>query len=507
MNKILFYSILLAQIVLLQSPNGDYITASQKSDPNKKISKKELSKKQNFEEKSEKSSSKKQSSVTAVASGGSTYTKHYDRNKQDQQQINKNKKTKEEPQEDLEELRKKNLLDSLFKAIKEQDIQEIQKNLAAGVDINDPRILQEAVKAQNPEIVQILFNAGMSIGSGELLVNKGILHLAAMYGNAEIITMLINHGADVHEVLVFRNKELPLLFALKFKNPQAVKVLLDNGANVDWLSSWNEGKSEDVYSNNSLKYAVADSDLACLKELLDHDADMTINENGLLGFHLAVRLGEESMVKEFLDHHVDIEMKDDDDKTALHYAVGNGQYNIAKLLLNNGADKNAVDNHGVTPILLAAGKDLAMLQLLLDHKANIQAVDKNYNTVLHYATKSGRSKVVQKLIEEHPEMLNVKNKEEKTPLHFAAENNDIDMVTTLLKSGADATLQDKFDKKPLDYVLEEYPELIDLLKKTEKKQSENFQSKQEEEKEEKFDKKNDDDEDEGSSKIVYEKYL
>jgi ankyrin repeat protein len=504
MKKILIYNSFLLQILLLQILNVSYITASEKQT-------KGFSSKSKGEEKSktakkdEKSSSKKNSYAAAAAVSGDSVSKHVaDQNKKSHQKMNKDSNAEKQSQEDLEAFRKEQFIDSLNKAIQEQNIQEIQKVLATGLDIHrdardDYGILYEAILIQNSEILQILFDAGLKIPDDAGLKSSEksvLLYLAAELGNPEIINILINHGADVQPLISRYQPKYPLYLALREKKSQAVKALLDNGANVDWLDRHND--------INSLIYAVGNSDVACLKELLDHRSDMTIKEYDTLygqvhyfsenrprltGYHLAAKWGEEDMVNEYLKHHVDIDMKDSIDRTALHYAIAEGKYNVVKLLLNRGADANAVDKYGITPILLAAEKDLSMLQLLLDYKANIQVVDNEHNTALHHAAKAGKTEMVKKLIQINRNWVSAGNKENKTPLHIAAENNDSTTVPVLLEAGADARLKSKHGKKPVEYVLEDYPELIELLIEAEKKQDENFQANQEEDN----DRKNDDD--------------
>ncbi len=490
MKKILNYNILLLQILLLQIPNVSYIIASEKQNPNKNSqkessSKKKISEKQKVEEKPEKKASKQNSQAPAAVSAASASTQASDQNKKSHAKMNKDNNSLYELF--MKELKKKaEHIDLLIKAIQEQNIQEIQKVIAAGIDINrdatqDERILYEAVRSQNPEILQMLLNAGLKISAE----SYPLLHSAAEYGNPEIINILLKHGADIHAVeRNFGNDIYSLYRALEYRNSEVVKILLDNGANPDWLDT-----SDDL---NSLIFAVRASDVACLKELLDHKSDMTIKEKApaynqnyprLTGYHIAAQLGKDDMVNEYLKHDVDIDMKDSNDRTALHHAISKGQYNVAKLLLSKGADKNCVDKYGITPILLAVEKDLSMFQLLLDYKANIQAVDNEHNTVLHHAANAGSTKIVEELIKINPEiMIDAKNKEGQTPLHLAGKNNDISTVEALLRAGADVTIKDNKGKKPVDYVLEDYPGLIQLLEEAEKKQDEKSKEKREEEK-------------------------
>ena len=50
--------------------------------------------------------------------------------------------------------------------------------------------------------------------------------------------------------------------------------------------------------------------------------------------------------------------KDEDCKTPLHYAAENGDAEIVKILLKYGADVNAKNEHGFTPLDVATGAEV-----------------------------------------------------------------------------------------------------------------------------------------------------
>ena len=63
-----------------------------------------------------------------------------------------------------------------------------------------------------------------------------------------------------------------------------------------------------------------------------------------------------------------LDVRDRQEETPLHKAAETGHETMAKLLLDNGADVNAVSDIKVTPLHLAAGP--RMVKLLLDHQAD-----------------------------------------------------------------------------------------------------------------------------------------
>ena len=55
-------------------------------------------------------------------------------------------------------------------------------------------------------------------------------------------------------------------------------------------------------------------------------------------------------------------------KTALHYAAQRGRMEVAKLLINKGADVNAEGNEGITPLAIAESYT-KIVELLRKHGA------------------------------------------------------------------------------------------------------------------------------------------
>lgn len=68
-------------------------------------------------------------------------------------------------------------------------------------------------------------------------------------------------------------------------------------------------------------------------------------------------------------------------------AALNNQARAVRLLIENGADSNSVDDQKCTPLHLAAKKGFPdVVQILFDSDANIYQVDNRFWTALHYAS-------------------------------------------------------------------------------------------------------------------------
>jgi ankyrin repeat protein len=147
----------------------------------------------------------------------------------------------------------------------------------------------------------------------------------------------------------------------------------------------------------------------------------------------------------------------------------NGCVDVCELLLERGADVNAKDNGGWTPLHAAAasseGLNKDVCKLLLDHGADINMKTNGGETPLHRASYEGHLDMCVFLLD-HGADVNVKDciidgRDGKTPLHMASENGHRDVCALLLDRGADLNAKDDDGNTPSDIVKD--PEVRSFL--------------------------------------------
>jgi ankyrin repeat protein len=155
------------------------------------------------------------------------------------------------------------------------------------------------------------------------------------------------------------------------------------------------------------------------------------DEEGVPALHQAAERGDLATVRALVDAGTPVDLRAEDGATALHYA--DGQANVTRWLLARGADPNAVDDDGATPILLA--EDLAVVEALIAAGADPNRPDSLGQTPLHFAVDWGDAHVETLLAAgADPNAADVTG---DTPLHWASRYASVGTVEALLRGGAD----------------------------------------------------------------------
>ena len=254
----------------------------------------------------------------------------------------------------------------------------------------------------------------------------------------------------------------PLVVALGARHFQIAKLLHDNGAhpnvrgyddNTPLHSAACYGKfnivqellkykadvtARNIYGQTPLQYALGgfageDIDVGpslskIVRLLLEHGADVTARDDDhSTPLHFAAEYGRVEVVHMLLEHAANPGADDDDRKTAflvvleyvnardaegkspLHLASQGSNHesqnvnlcNVVRLLLEHGADVNALSNGRSTPLHIAARRGrIEVVRVLLEHGANTGGKDDNGRTALQVASYLGYDEVM-KLLSEH----------------------------------------------------------------------------------------------------------
>ncbi|XWS33918.1 hypothetical protein CRYUN_Cryun22dG0124100 [Craigia yunnanensis] len=160
----------------------------------------------------------------------------------------------------------------------------------------------------------------------------------------------------------------------------------------------------------------------------------------------------------------------------LHTLAASGEFYLVDALLKHNVDINAVDKNGLTALHKAIiGKKQAITNYLLRESANPFAHDEDGATLMHYAVNAASTPTIKLLLLYNVD-IDIQDNDGWTPLHLAVQGRRTDIVKLLLIRGANKMLKNKDGLTPLDLCLysggdTRIYELIKLLKQVPKPRS------------------------------------
>jgi ankyrin repeat protein len=274
----------------------------------------------------------------------------------------------------------------LFQAIKNGNIEQIEKCLDDGANVNVFGDHYELYRNISPLEYAIYCDA-----------------------NTDVITCLIDRGAKVDEVNEDRKRSILEIVICFYKDNAIVDYLLKKGAQ---------------FATEQHRYAF-EGNLKGLQEIQQNIRGNNIGKaktaSGCTLLHYAVASGKLGIVHWLLkEGGSKIDEKDDFGLTALSCAASKGHLEVVEWLLKEGGAKiDEKTRRGLTVILCAASKGhLEVVKWLLEEGgAKIDEKDNEGNTALLFAAMNGKLETVKWLLE-HGASLQEKNDQGKTAVEL-----------------------------------------------------------------------------------------
>ncbi|WP_020005672.1 ankyrin repeat domain-containing protein [Brachyspira innocens] len=266
-------------------------------------------------------------------------------------------------------------------------------------------------------------------------------------------------------------KKIYIIFSLFFLS---FALYSQEITNSELFTNSNNNGEETINSNSIFFTAIESGDIFKVRELLKNGTDVnSTNAEGWSALHLAVKANKPAIVKELLSHKkinmnptlpVDSVFTDSDTKwyadgqTPLLLAAYYGYSDIVTMLLSYGADilaKDSIDDAMAIHIASAKGY-YKVVEAILDSAAArnskidiVNVGDNTGTTPLMWAAMNNQVTVISILIRYKADV-NMQDDDGWTPLHFAAASDSYRAVEILLNNGADANIADIEGKRAVN---------------------------------------------------------
>ncbi|WAR05193.1 SECG-like protein [Mya arenaria] len=264
-----------------------------------------------------------------------------------------------------------------------------------------------AIRYQFPKVVDILLKKGKADPCTTRKVGLvAPIIIASAYGNEEIVKMLLDHPAvDVN--LKIRGGDTAIHNAAREGHSDVLKVLISKGANFD---------DQDEVGDTPLLLAAK------------HDFVHVVNELLLQG--------------------ADIKARNHDGCDVWYYAIENDSTTLIQSLMEENSLNGMADRN---PLCIAGSAGRCdKIQFILDMNVDPGTTDIDDNTFLHHAAMNNKYEVIEKFNSKLS--LNIKNKNGDTPLHIACKSGNVQTIDALIDAKAKADIQNRNGEIPLHLV-------------------------------------------------------
>jgi hypothetical protein len=178
----------------------------------------------------------------------------------------------------------------------------------------------------------------------------------------------------------------------------------------------------------------------------------------------AASSGNTATAARLLGQGADVDAKNNQGDTPLMLATKSGKIDTAKLLIEKGANLEAKNNVGETALIAACTAGHAdIAQLLVEKGAATDARDDGGATPLMYAGLGGNAAIVDLLLAKGAN-INAADDKGETPLMYAASAGSADAVNLMLRKNANPAAKDHKGQTALGYATQwNRPEVVQLL--------------------------------------------
>lgn len=231
------------------------------------------------------------------------------------------------------------------------------------------------------------------------IVKMTPLHYAAEAGNVITAKVIIKHGGKIHAL--DNQARTPFHIAIANGNIQMVKFLVKQGADINGI---NPGQT-----SSPLCYALHNQQPSIFLLLAEKGAMINGTSNGIKPIIEAMNHRVYDVVEFLLDKGVSLYTRGASGESIFHICVQQDNILFAQKILGRQFNVNDKEtSFGKTPLHIACEekKSIAMIDLLIDHGAEIESGDNAGRTPLYYAIVNMNKELVAYLLKKSAAAIN-----------------------------------------------------------------------------------------------------
>ena len=234
-----------------------------------------------------------------------------------------------------------------------------------------------------------------------------LLNIMIFRGLLDFVKVLVANGADVNSKDA--QGTTPLHITAQENLPDIMRYLIDSGADIN---------AQNANKATPLWFACALENVVLAQLLLNEGADPEIGPPGLIPlFSACIANKTDQIVKLLIQNKAKVNVYGPGGITPLHLACRKANVNIAKALLDAGADYNA-ECHGVTPVEIACEKNndkiIALFNKYGVHTKSKQEADKAMHIFFAELNQERQQKIKKNVVQQHKKQAKVvESKKEK----------------------------------------------------------------------------------------------
>lgn len=328
----------------------------------------------------------------------------------------------------------------------------------------------EAENSEAAEIAAILIKAGAEhVDSDfsyfqEALTNRNLnmrfedgqtpLHIASILGHTGIAKYLLENEAQTN--VQDSTGTTPLHEAVRYGNLEIAKMILDAGGNVNAKN--NLGKTPILLAVPEIKCSET------YRTLLQYRADATVKDMyGDTALHTATMTNvPPTVLQELINGGADINARNKEGVTPLLVALENHNQEHVQFYASHGADINSQDNRGNSPLKVALASKDNIIETIIN-KYNIDSHDSAGNTPLHVSIIENASLQKIQFILSLMDDVNQRNAEGNNALYLSILKNRQRIGELLLAKNADIFSANNLNYSPLRLALKAGGSVMDWL--------------------------------------------